>query len=130
MDIYLGGLAAAATQEKAVLKDLVSNNAKFISQLEALTKKCDQLASVTNSSSSSGVTMLNGWKLKLVQHKKNGYCHTHGYKYTKGYSSQTCAKPGPNHDRTATLSDAKGGSAKNSDWVCSHYEEIPGGGNN
>ena len=39
VNLYLGNLAAAATQEKAVLGDLVSNNANLIVQLEMLTKK-------------------------------------------------------------------------------------------
>ena len=42
-NLYLENLAAAATQEKAVLGDLVSNNTNLIAQLETLTKKYEQL---------------------------------------------------------------------------------------
>ena len=69
MDTYLDNLTAAATQEKAVLEELVSNNTKLIRQLEVLTKKFEQLTSQGGSSgnsSSDGTLMLNGKKLKLV----------------------------------------------------------------
>ena len=120
MNTYLDNLAAAATQEKNVLDQLVANNTKLVQQLEVLTKKYESLK---NNSSNSQEPAINGKKMKFVQYEKNGYCHTHGFRITNGHSSKTCSKPGPSHDREATRNDTRGGSTKNKDWVCSHYEE-------
>ena len=67
--------------------------------------------------------MLNGKRLKFAQFDKNGYCHTHRYRCTKGHSSATCTKPGATHCKDATRNDIKGGSTKNKDWICSYYED-------
>ena len=123
MDACLDNLTAAATQEKDVLDKLVTNNASLIKQLETLTSKFQQLSSQSQSYSDSSTPMLYGKKLKFVQHDKNGYCCTHGYRCTKGHTSKTCSKPGPNHQREATRDNTKGGSIKNKEWTCSHYEE-------
>ena len=77
--MYLDNLAAAATQEKAVLDDLVRNNTNLIAQLETLTKKYEQLNVQGEKVASSNVPMLNGKRLKFVQFDKNRYCHTHSY---------------------------------------------------
>lgn len=124
MDTHLDNLAAAASQEKDVLDQLVANNTSLIKQLEVLTSKVQQLSgSGTNSSTASATPMFNGKRLKFVQHEKNGYCFTHGCRCIKGHSSKTCSKPNSQHQQDATREDAKGGSTKNKDWICSHCEE-------
>ena len=72
---------------------------------------------------SNNIPILNRKRLKFAQFDKNGYCHTHGYRYTKGHLSTTCTKPGANHCKDATRNDIKGGSTKNKDWICSYYED-------
>ena len=70
VNLHLDNLAAAATQEKVVLDNLVSNNTKLIAQLETLTKKYEQLTIQGDKVASSNVPMLNGKKLKFVQFEK------------------------------------------------------------
>ena len=52
--------------------------------------------------------MLNGKRLKFIQFEKNGYCHTHGYRCTKGHTSTTCTKLGVTHCKDTTCNDIKG----------------------
>ena len=69
-NLYLDNLAAAATQEKVVLDNLVSINTNLIAQLKTLTKKYKQLTIQEDKVASSNVPMLNGKKLKFVQFEK------------------------------------------------------------
>ena len=62
MDVYLDNLAAAATQEKNVLDQPVSNNTKLVAQLEALTNKFNELSNKGNGTSDSNVPMIYGKK--------------------------------------------------------------------
>ena len=38
-----------------------------------------------------------------------GYCFTHGLTYNEAHTSETCNHPCPEHDRTATMFNMKGG---------------------
>ncbi len=40
------------------------------------------------------------------------YCHTHGYGTNPKHTSATCNRPGPNHDKTATAKNTKGGNTR------------------
>ena len=40
------------------------------------------------------------------------YCHTHGYGTNPKHTSETCKRPGPNHDKTATAKNTKGGNTR------------------
>jgi len=122
MDLYLNNLAAAATAEKNVLDKLVKNNEKLIDQLAKLTAKFESLSS-PNNSQTGDKPKYRGKNLLFVQYKKDGYCHTHGYKCTKGHNSETCTRPGPSHNRMATRQNTKGGSTAQKNWVCSQHEE-------
>ena len=123
MDAHLDNLAAAATQEKDVLEQLVTNNSSLVKQLEVLTTKVQQLSGQGHSSRTSDTPMINGKRMKFVQYDKNGYCFTHGYRCVKGHTSKTCSRPIAQHRKEATRDDTKGGSTQNKDWICSHYEE-------
>ena len=45
------------------------------------------------------------------------YCWSHGYKVKEGHNSCTCRQPKPNHDKTATRLETKGGKQWNKDWT-------------
>jgi len=122
MDSYLNNLAAAATAEKNVLDKLVKNNEKLVDQLAKLTAKFKSLSS-PNNSQTGDKPKYKGKNLLFVQYKKDGCCHTHGYKCAKGHNSQTCTRPGPSYDRMSTRRNTKGGSAAHKNWVCSQHEE-------
>ena len=61
----------------------------------------------------------DGWATNRAIHDPddinwNAYCHTHGYDpIGKDYNSASCFRKGPNHDKTATRTNRKGGSEKN-----------------
>ena len=123
IDSYLDNLAAAETQEKDVLEQLVNSNTNLITQLIELTKKFEQLSCQDNSSNSSGAHTINGKMIKFVKHNKDGHFYTHGHRCLQNHSSRNCSRPGSNHKKDATREDTKGGSTKNKDYVCSYYED-------
>ena len=50
-----------------------------------------------------------------TQFRELHYCHTHGPMDESGswHESKDCHRPGPNHDRSATVKNHKGGRASN-----------------
>ena len=47
---------------------------------------------------------------------QGNYCWTHGYKFSKLYTSATCLYPVAVHRKDATLSNTFGGSVKDKGW--------------
>jgi len=118
----LNNLAATATSEKNILDKLVKNNEKLIDQLAKLMAKFESLLS-PNNNQTGDKPKYKEKNLLFVQYEKDGYCHTHGYKCTKGHNSETCTHSGPSHDRTATRQNTKRGSAAQKNWMCSQHKE-------
>ena len=43
-------------------------------------------------------------------YENQNYCHTHGHHIENNHTSQTCKRPGPNHNPNATKFNTMGGS--------------------
>jgi hypothetical protein len=118
LDGYLNNLAAAATNEKTTLAQLVENNASLTASVAALTAS---VASLT-----SAYTLLNNAKPPAATNAPpapaqkrtktkldpNGYCWTHGYMVRVGHTSATCTDKKLGHQEAATRTNTMGGTER------------------
>jgi len=116
---YLDNLAAAATNEKTTLNQLVEANANLTASLATLTSS---LASLTAAFTllSTGKPMPTpppaAPKNRNRNLQPNGYCWTHGYRVGLGHSSKTCTNKAEGHKENATRANIMGGSTANKGW--------------
>jgi hypothetical protein len=103
-----GALALAATNEKAVLDNLVASN-KALSELTA--KKIDHLEQLLSSRGTSPGTTSSHNDAKLIAQlraaikgkwKAGGFCSSHGYGVAADHISATCKNKKPEHVDMAT----------------------------
>ena len=126
LDDYLDNIANAATNEKAVLKELVATNAK---QAETISTQAQNIKSLTHQVAKLH-EQVNSLKNKAGSNSskpptpptsewapvKNGYCWSHGFRVAHNHSSLTCRFPNPGHKKEADRRDIMGGSTKNQGW--------------
>jgi hypothetical protein len=115
LEIALDNLALAATNDTAVLQQLVAANLALTNSVATLTatnKKLVEAAAkrVPGTPQGTGKTSGNGKPFP------GNYCWTHGYKCSKGHTSATCLFPAAGHRKDATLANIFGGSVKDKGW--------------
>ncbi len=122
LDGYLDNLAAAATNDRTTLSQLVDSNAALVasvailtSSLAALSATYTILASGTHAPAAATPTVpaTNRPPRNLAP---NGYCWTHGYWVSTGHNSLSCSNKAPSHKDTATRANTMGGSSANKGW--------------
>jgi len=123
LDDYLDNIANAATNEKAVLKELVATNSK---QSETISTQAQNIKSLTHQVQKLH-EQISSLKNRSGRHSNtpptsewtpvsNGYCWSHGYRVAPGHSSLTCIRPLPGHKKEATRRNIMGGSTKDKGW--------------
>jgi hypothetical protein len=98
----LANLAEASATDRTALATLAATNQNLTSQLESALKAISDLQ-----------TLLKNGKGRPArgQHEPHDcYCWTHGYRVSKGHTSQTCKFPNEGHKREATKHNIMGGS--------------------
>jgi hypothetical protein len=95
----LDNLASAATNEKAILEQLIASNSSLATSNSTLTNQ-----------------------VKTLPNKKRGpdpagYCWSHSYHVGHGHTDHTCSHPKEGHQPTTTCNNIMGGSVANKDWT-------------
>ena len=90
LENYMDNLVVVATTEQNVLSQLVTNNTKWVEQLDTLLTKYKEFKSGggTTNTTNSDKPSYQGKEIKCYQYEPNGYCHIHCHKVRKGYSSK------------------------------------------
>ena len=123
LDDYLDNIANAATNEKAVLEELVSTNSK---QSETISTQAQNIKSLTHQVQKLH-EQISSLKNRSGRHSStpptstwtpvtDGYCWSHGYRCAPGHSSLTCRRPLPGHQKDSTRRHIMGGSTANKGW--------------
>ncbi len=143
LETALNNLALAATNDTAVLQQLIAANLALTATITSLTatnkKKVDvatrrggTLAATPGRSWTQATTPGRGWTQAATQAatpaatpagiratKKpcpRNYCWTHGHRVSEHHTSATCANKAPGHSDDATASNTIGGSNKDKNW--------------
>jgi hypothetical protein len=121
IDNALDNLASAATNKKAILKQLIAtnsslatsnSNATLINQIKAF---CDQLAANTKGGGRRGGGSNDPNRKKGPD--PASYCWSHGHRVGHGHTGHTCSNPKEGYQPTATCANIMGGSMANKDWM-------------
>ncbi len=119
IDNALDNLTSAATNKKAILKQLIASNSSLATSNSTLTNQvktlCDQLAAKSRGNSRRGGGS-NGPN-KRREPDPAGYCWSHSYQGGHGHTSHTCSNPKEDHQPTATRNNIMGSSVTNKDWT-------------
>jgi hypothetical protein len=118
LDDYLDNIANAATNEKAVLEELVATNSK---QAETISTQAQNIKSLTHQVQKlheqiSSLKKGSGKNSSTWTPVSDGYCWSHGYRCAPGHSSLTCRHQLPGHKKEATRRNIMGGSTANKGW--------------
>jgi hypothetical protein len=112
-------LAHAATNNTAVLHQLMAANLALTSTIATLTatnKKLVDIAAKTPSRGSA-TPMASSKNSRSTKNLFPGnYCWTHGHCCSKQHTSATCRNKAPGHKDEATCSNTMGGSEKDKGW--------------
>ena len=125
----LNNLALAATNNTAVLQQLIAANLALTATITSLTVTNKKLVdAATRRGSTPAATPGWGWTQAATPvatpacirgMKKpcpENYCWTHGHLVSKHHTSATCANKAPGHRNDATASNTFGGSNKDKNW--------------
>ncbi len=135
----LNNLALAATNDTAVLQQLISANLAFMATITLLTVANKKMVdAATRQGSTPAATPGWGWiqaatpgwgwtqaatpvatPAGIRATKKpcpGNYCWTHGHCVSEHHTSATCANKAPGHCDDATASNTFGGSDKDKTW--------------
>ncbi len=119
MDNALDNLASAASNEKAILEQLIASNSSLATTNSTLINQVktlhDQLAAKSRGGSRRGGGSNDPNKRRRPD--PAGYCWSHGYRVGHGHTSHTCSNPKEDHKPTATRNNILGGSVTNKDWT-------------
>jgi hypothetical protein len=119
IDNALNNLASAATNQKAILKQLIASNSSLASSNSTLTNQVktlhDQLAAKSRGDSRRGGGSFDPNRRKGPH--TAGYCWSHGYRVGHGHTGHTCSHPKEGHQPTAVRNKIKGGLVANKDWM-------------
>ena len=114
LDGYLDNLAAAATNERTTLQQLIDANATLTASVASLTAAYTLLAAAVGkqpTTTGPAATSAAGRKKKQrTPLDPNGYCWTHGYRVGVGHNSATCTNKKDGHKDLATRANTMGGS--------------------
>jgi hypothetical protein len=119
LEVALDNLALAATNNAAVLQQLMAANLALTNTVVALTamnkKLVDAVATRVPATppGTDGHLPGSGAPNKLF---KGNYCWTHGHKCSKSHTSATCLYPAAGHRKDATLGNSYGGLVKDKGW--------------
>ncbi len=114
LEITLNNLVLTATNDSAVLQQLMAANLALtnsVTKLTATNKKLVEAAAkqVPGTPSGTGHLPRSGAPNKSFP---GNYCWTYGYKCSKSHTSATCLYPVAGHRKDATLANIFGGSVK------------------
>ena len=125
LDRYLDNLAAAATNERTTLTQLIENNATLTANIATLTASVASLtaaytilaATKDNLPAAPGRQCNNTTNANQPSYLAvGGYCWTHGYQVWKGHDSATCRAKVEGHNDGATWANIMNGSMANKGW--------------
>jgi hypothetical protein len=129
LESHLDNMAAAVTNEKAVLDSLVASNATLTSVtadklakiekhlLDIKAGRTTQAGSHTAPQASDSRVL--GQLRAAIKHKwtPGGFCSTHGWGVGAGHTSAECKKKQPGHVDSATRANPQGpGATRNKGW--------------
>ncbi len=125
LDRYLDNLAAAATNERTTLTQLIENNATLTANIATLTASVASLtaaytilaATKDNLPAAPGRQCNNTTNANQPSYLAvGGYCWTHGYRVRKGHDSSNCRAKAEGHKDGATRANIMNGSTANKGW--------------
>jgi hypothetical protein len=119
IDNTLNNLASAASNEKAILEQLIASNSSLATSNFNLTNQVKTLRDQLMTKSRSDICRVAGSNDPNKRRGPNhdGYCWSHGYHVGHGHTSHTCSHPKEGHQPTATCNNIMGGSVANKDWM-------------
>jgi hypothetical protein len=125
----LNNLALVATNNTAVLQQLIAANLAFMATITLLTAtKIKLVDAATCWGGTPVVTPGWGWTqaatpaatpVAICATRKpcpGNYCWTHSHRVSKHHTSRTCANKAPGHRDDTTASNTLGGSNKDKNW--------------
>ena len=116
LETALDNLALAATNDTAVLQQLMSANLALTATIGTLTAANKKLAdAVARGTGPPAVTPGGGGRSTKTPHPGN-YCWTHGHHISRKHTSATCAHKATGHRDDATAANTLGGSDKDKGW--------------
>ena len=120
IDHALDSLASAATNDKAVLEQLVTTNSSLTTSNSQLANQIKSLqAQLAAKKGQVGGGGGGGNRDATTKRGPDpaGYCWSHGFRVGFGHNSSTCEHPKEGHQTNATRQNTKGGSSANKDWI-------------
>ena len=116
LETALDNLALAATNDTAVLQQLMSANLALTATIGTLTAANKKLAdAVARGTGPPAVTPGGGGRSTKTPHPGN-YCWTHGHRISREHTSATCAHKATGHRDDAMAANTLGGSDKDKGW--------------
>ncbi len=125
----LDNLALAATNNTAVLQQLIAANLAFTATITLLTATNKIMVdAATHRGGTPAATPGRGWTQAATTAATpagihamrkpcpGNYCWTHGHRVSKHHTSTTCTNKAPGHRDNATASNTLGGSNKDKNW--------------
>ena len=116
MEIALNNLALAATNNKAVVQQLMAANLALMTTVAMLTSANKKLVEAAAKKGTGTTTLTSGKKPGANAPYPGNYCWTHGHRVGKLRTSETCTRKAEGHVKDATAADKKGGSKQNKGW--------------
>ena len=118
LEIVLDNLALAATNNTAMLQQLMAANLALTNSVAALTTTNKKLLDAAAKQVPATLLGMGRLPSSGAPNKpfRGNYCWTHGYKCSKSHTSATCLYPAAGHRKDATLLNIFGGSEKDKGW--------------
>jgi hypothetical protein len=115
----LDNLSSAASNEKAILEQLITSNSSFATSNSNLTREVKTLHDQLAAKSRSGICRVAGSNdpNKRRGPDPDGYCWSHGYCVGHGHNGHTCSHPKESHQPTAMRNNIIGSPVANKDWM-------------
>jgi hypothetical protein len=133
LETALDNLALVATNDTAVLQQLIAANLALTATITLLTATNKKLFdAATHWGGTPAATPGWGWTQAATPAATpagihatrkpcpRNYCWTHGHRVSKHHTSATCANKAPGHHNDATASNTLGGSNKDKNWNTAH----------
>ncbi len=122
LESALDNLVLAATNDSAILQQLVAANLALTATVTTLTaankKLADAAANKGGRPPQAGATPRKATAGGRVTQKPfpGNYCWTHGHRVSQNHTSGTCGTKAPGHQDAATAANTMGGSKKDKGW--------------
>jgi hypothetical protein len=115
----LDNLASAASNEKAIIEQLIASNSSLATSNSTRANQvktlCDQHAAKFRCSGGRGGGSNDPNKRRGPD--PAGYCWSHGYRSGHGHTNHTCSNSKEGHQILAMCNNIMGGSIANKDWM-------------